>query len=344
MKYFDQIRFPWHQHILFWIVYLLFWSVRDLVHNDIYLDNLKLNIITTLFYATLAYLNVYILVPRFLLSKRYLVYLILLLVSLSAIAFSTSEMLSYYMMNFGDFPRAARFFSSTRGMLVVSSEAVLVTLITLAIVLTRIYFIQDVTTQELKKKSLETELTFLKNQINPHFLFNSLNSIYFLISKSPQKASEMLLKFSDMLSHQLYEGNKDFIPLNEEIKYLENYIELEKVRKGDALDFSWKVVGDTSKHKIGPMIFLTFLENAFKHGYKSDSQQVITGSVTASSNGIVFDLQNEFKNDDDNNGTTKKGVGLENTIRRLELLYPGRHSLDISQDDGLFKVKLIINP
>ncbi|MDA0195351.1 MAG: histidine kinase [Bacteroidetes bacterium] len=343
MRYQDQIRFPWFQHVLFWIIYLLFWSVRDLVHNNVYLDNVKLNIITSALYASLAYINVYILVPRYLLSRKYLVYLITLSAGLAVIAISTSQIVSYFMLNINDSPRVAQFFSSPRGLIVVSSEAVLVTLITLAIILTRIYFIQDITTQELKKKSLETELSFLKNQINPHFLFNSLNSIYFLITKSPKKASDMLLKFSDMLSHQLYEGNRDYIPLDEELKYLENYIELEKLRKGDALDISWKVEGDTSKHEIGPMILLTFLENAFKHGYVSDAKQVISGTVEVSSNEIHFELKNESINIADSTAT-KKGVGLDNTIRRLELLYPGRHSLVINPDNGYFSVSLIIKP
>ena len=142
MRCLDQIRFPWYQHILFWISYLLFWSVRDLVHNDVYLDNVKLNIITSAWYASLAYFNVYILVPHYLLSKRYLVYLITLSTSLAVIAISTSEIVAYYMLNINYFPEAALFFSSSRGCMVVSSEAVLVTLITLAIVLTRIYFIR----------------------------------------------------------------------------------------------------------------------------------------------------------------------------------------------------------
>jgi len=153
----------------------------------------------------------------------------------------------------------------------------------------------------------------------------------------------MLLKFSDMLSHQLYEGNKDYIPLDEELNHLENYIELEKVRKEDTLEIAWKVEGDTSKHMIGPMIFLTFLENAFKHGYKADSPQVISGCITASAHEIVFDLENNY-GFESKEGDSKKGVGLENTARRLALLYPGNHSLDITQNDGFFKVRLIINP
>lgn len=146
MRYLDQIRFPWYQHILFGISYLLFWSVRDLVHNDVYLDNVKLNIITAAWYASLVYFNVYILVPHYLFSKRYLVYLITLSTSLAVIAISTSEIVSYYMLNINYFPEASLFFSSSRGFMIVSSEAVLVTLITLAIVLTRIYFIRKLKT------------------------------------------------------------------------------------------------------------------------------------------------------------------------------------------------------
>jgi len=342
MNYSDQVRFAWYQHVIFWTAYILFWSVRDLIHHDDIVDNIQLNLITGFFHAGLAYFNVYVLIPNLLLKRKYLVFVLALLASLSLIAFMNSQVVAYYLFGIHDLPEIAKFFTSVRGVTVLHFEAFFVVMITFAIVMVKIYFIKDNDTQELIKKNLETELNFLKNQINPHFLFNSLNSIYFLIPKNPKKAAEVLLKFSDMLSHQMYEGNKDDIPLEKEIKYLENYIELEKVRQGDRVDIDWSVGGNISDHKVAPMVFLTFLENAFKHGQLGEqSSYQIKGHLQASSGEVRFHLENS-NGVNGNQVEGISGVGLENTRRRLELLYPNRHTLTINQSKELFSVDLTI--
>lgn len=342
MKYTDQIRFPWYQHTIFWVLYVMFWSVRDLVHHDDFIDNIQLNIISDTLRAGLVYFNIYVLIPRLLLERKYLIYVFGLLISLSITAFVNSQVVGYYLFGIHNLPEAADFFQSTRGIVVLHFQAFFVLMITFAIVLVKIYFIKDNDTQELIKKNLESELNFLKNQINPHFLFNSLNSIYFLIPKNPKQAAEVLLKFSDMLSHQLYEGNKDFISLENEIKYLEDYIELEKVRQGDRVNINWSVDGQVNGQQIAPMIFLTFLENAFKHGQlSSESTYNIEGKIEAGKKSVRFELKNDaganaqpLEND--------RGVGLENTKRRLELLYPNKHRLNINKSDNSFAVDLTL--
>ncbi len=342
MKYTDQIRFPWYQHAIFWLAYVLFWSVRDLIHHDDLVDNIQLNVISGTFHAGLAYFNVYVLIPALLLKRKHLIYVLVLLGAMSITAFINSQVVAYYLYGIHDFPEVAAFFKSVRGITVLHFEAFFIAIITLSIILAKIYFIKDNDTQELIKKNLESELNFLKNQINPHFLFNSLNSIYFLIPKNAKKAAEVLLKFSDMLSHQLYEGNKDFIQLENEIKHLEDYIELEKVRQGDRVNVDWSVDGLVNGQQIAPMIFLTFLENAFKHGQlSSESSYKIEGKIEVDKNKISFKL----RNDTGTNGQpveNDKGVGLENTKRRLELLYPNRHQLSISKSDTSFVVDLTL--
>lgn len=342
MNYREQINFKWYNHMLFWMGYVLFWSVRDLVHHDVYLENVQLNALSATIYAGMAYANVYFLVPTFLLNRKYLTYLMLVIAGLTVTAIVSSQAVQFFLIHVGH-EEAVELFGSIRGMIILSFEAILVTLITLAIVLVKIYVVKDNDTRDLIKKNLETELNFLKNQINPHFLFNSLNSIYFLIPKNQKKAAEILLKFSDMLSHQLYQGNKDFIPLQNEIKYLENYMELEKVRQGDRVEVDWKVVGRTDNIQIPPMIFLTFLENAFKHGQQTENTNYkIEGELKIDHNELTFLLKNDMP-PLNGNGNGTQGVGLENTKRRLELLYPGHHALNIDQADKKFSVELSLD-
>ncbi len=342
MKYTDQIRFRWSQHTIFWTAYVLFWSVRDLIHHDDIVDNIQLNLISGTFHAGLAYFNCYVLIPALLLKRKHLVYVLALLAALSMTAFINSQVVAYYLFGIYDFPEPAVFFKSARGIMVLHFEAFFISIITLSIILAKIYFIKDNDTQELVKKNLQSELNFLKHQINPHFLFNSLNSIYFLIPKNPKQAAEMLRKFSDMLSHQLYEGNKDFIQLENEIKHLEDYMELEKVRQGDRVNVEWSVNGQVNGQQIAPMIFITFLENAFKHGQlTSESSYNISGKMEITGDQVQFELKNDSVETNTSAGGDK-GVGLENTKRRLELLYPNRHQLHIQKTNSSFEVDLTI--
>ena len=341
MKYSEQISFRWYQHLVFWLAFVAFWSIRDLIHHPVYIDNFQLNLVSTSIYAIVVYFNVYFLVPRYLLARRYLLYLTFLAMAIVAIGLATTQAISNYLAFFGH-QEASNFFSSTRGVVVIQFEALFITLITLSIILVKINVIKDNTTQELIKKNLESELGFLKNQINPHFLFNSLNSIYFLIPKNPKKAAEVLLKFSNMLSHQLHEVKRDLIALEDEIKYMENYIELEKIRQGERVKVQWSVQGEVNGQLIAPMIFLTFLENAFKHGQQTpDSTYEINGLIKVTADSIRFSLKNDCAQcnypDED-----IKGVGLENTRRRLELLYPEKHHLSINNSNGSFAVEVTI--
>ncbi len=169
MNYSEQIKFAWYQHAIFRIVYVLFYSVQDLVHHEDLVDNIQLNLISGTFHAGLAYFNVYILIPTLLLNRKYLIYVLALFVSLSITAFVNSRVVGYYLFGIHDLPEAAEFFLSVRGIVVLHFEAFFVSMITFAIVLVKIYFIKDNDTQELIKKNLESELNFLKNQINPHF-------------------------------------------------------------------------------------------------------------------------------------------------------------------------------
>lgn len=195
--------------------------------------------------------------------------------------------------------------------------------------------------QQLEKEKLETELNFLKNQFNPHFLFNTINAIFFLIHRDPDTASASLAKFSRLLRYQLYECNEPRIKLSSEVEYIENCIELEKLRLGNQVNVQLSIhVCDGEDFGIAPFILMTFIENACKHVSRGSGRD----------NWMKIKLHNEgsqlllsVKNSTGTAPTEAAhygGIGLKNVRRRLDLLYPGRYLLDIQNTGDRFEVQL----
>lgn len=196
----------------------------------------------------------------------------------------------------------------------------------------------------LEKEKLETELKFLKSQFNPHFLFNTINSIFVLIHKNPDMASESLAKFSNLLRYQLYECNEQQIPLSLELSYLENFLELEKLRQDAQLEINTDIdpLGSASL-TIAPFILMPFLENAFKHVSQSKSaQNWIDLQLHIEEHTLIFSISNSIAPGQSaaNALIDYGGIGLKNVKRRLELLYPGQYNLSIKETNNAFLVKL----
>ena len=192
---------------------------------------------------------------------------------------------------------------------------------------------------ETAKEKAEAELNFLKSQINPHFLFNSLNSVYFLIDKNNAEARESLHKFSDMLRYQLYEVNGAKIPIEREISYLKDYVDLQKLRKDEHYSVSFNYSPQVSGFSIEPLLLIPFVENAFKHvSSHGNKDNFIKLELTRNNGQFIFTSENSK----DNSKTTDSysGIGLTNVKRRLELLYPGKHELSIQDDNDVYKVNL----
>ena len=198
----------------------------------------------------------------------------------------------------------------------------------------------------MERELLNTELKYLKAQINPHFLFNGINSVYHLIDDRPEQAKETLLTFSELLRYQLYECNELFIPLIKELTYLTNYLALEEVRKGDDATIRWEVQNYDEEAKIAPMLLQPFIENAFKHlsHHDNPAQNCLDVSLTVDQQMLSLKVENttEVTEKTGVRTTESKGVGLENVKRRLNLIYPGRHQLLISQPPGRFQVHIMI--
>lgn len=195
--------------------------------------------------------------------------------------------------------------------------------------------------EALKQKNYETEMALIKSQLDPHFLFNTLNNIDVLILKDPTEASLYLNKLSDILRFMLYETKTDEILLRKEIEYIEKYIELQKIRTANANYVSFEVLGQPANITIAPMVFIPFIENAFKHSTNKKIDNAITVQLAITEENILFVCENKF---DSNRKVVQESNGLGNDLiqKRLHLIYPEQHQLEIAKQTNLYRVKLTI--
>ncbi|GGG85068.1 histidine kinase [Parapedobacter pyrenivorans] len=193
--------------------------------------------------------------------------------------------------------------------------------------------------KSLENEKLNAELAFLKSQINPHFLFNSLNNIYSLAYQKSEKTPEAILKLSDIMRYMLYESNEEVVLLEEEINYLKNYIELQKLRFKEKVYVDLHVEMDEKEHRIMPLLLISFLENAFKHGVSTDGVKPIRIDIKVQNGRLHFKAENAKSQ---LNKDQTKGVGLTNLRRRLQLGYPGKHTINIVESENYYSSELFI--
>lgn len=193
--------------------------------------------------------------------------------------------------------------------------------------------------KNIQINQLETELKYLRSQVNPHFLFNGLNTIYGSIDKQNQQARDILLQFADLLRYNLYEADVDWVELEKEILYLQNYVALQRARSDSNLQISLDISVEDKTVKVAPLIFLSFVENAFKFSTRDDNRaNTVTIGLKQSGNRIDFTCSNSYDEQEPATG----GIGLSNVARRLELLYKDRYTLDIQQEQSIYTVHLIL--
>lgn len=194
--------------------------------------------------------------------------------------------------------------------------------------------------KEIAAKKVTSELQFLKTQLNPHFLFNSLNTIYSLSVKQSVETPEAVMNLSEMMRYMLYEADKDFVPLEKELDYVKSYIQLQRLRLADSTGVTLNIHGDYERRKIQPLLFVSFIENAFKYGtdFVGKTQIKIVIDITAS--GLTFVCENIIGRAPKN--IRHGGIGLDNVQSRLNLLYPNSHQLSIVNDESNYKVRLYI--
>jgi two-component system LytT family sensor kinase len=340
-------------HIPFWMLYnYVFWALAidspyEAAHEMFFSVFFVKAFFYMIFPALAVYLNLYFLMPRYLQKGRYGWYILLLTITI--ILSSLLIVPGYYLSASLAGSNAEKMFGITGDWNSIyhqaKSEPLKSTMaaITLAmsIKLTKNWIEGQRRQQLLEKEKLETELKFLKYQFNPHFLFNSINSIFFLIHKNPDMASASLAKFSELLRHQLYESNENQIPLAKEIAYLENFIELEKLRQNQGLVVTFNVPENyPASLGIAPFILMTFVENAFKHVSKhKDAGNWIIIQLNVADNQLYIDIANSTSEEKNTDVLKYGGIGLKNVQRRLDLVYPGQYELDIKNNPDSFVVE-----
>lgn len=195
--------------------------------------------------------------------------------------------------------------------------------------------------REAEKKKTEAELSWLKAQINPHFFFNTLNTIHGLALMKSEKTTDAILRLSGLMRYVLQEANDQFVPLEGEINYIQNYCDLQKIRFGDSVQLQFETHGNAHGISIAPMLLIPFIENAYKYGVNPESPGIIDIKIDIQQHELRFKVNNHITGiAADLEGS---GLGIENTKKRLNLLYPGKHELKINPENGNYSVDLKIN-
>lgn len=346
-------RYKLH-HIPFWIGYHLLWlwiNIGNLPDAFAYLFLGPLPIkfyFYIVFQALGAYFNLYYLMPKFLIAGHYKTYIALVLLTImacSALIVSGYYLSPYFSglsfeQMFGRRPdQYLQIFMGNAMPSTVSSMT-----LAMSVKLAKNWLETEKKRITLEKDKLETELKYLKSQINPHFLFNTINSIFVLIHKNPDLASESLASFSEMLRFQLYECNDQQIPLSKELHFLENFIELESLRLNENQTELHFDINHASAQgiSIAPFILLPFVENTFKHVSKGKTQNNFIRMCLAVNAHKVLEMHIENSHSGEAS-TLPSGIGLANVRRRLNLIYPAQHRLSIEPHPQTFKVALAID-
>ncbi len=288
------------------------------------------------------YINIYYLIPQFFGKKQFLRYLIAVLF-LVALVTPLQMLVLHLRFDFvADSQAYHQALNENRYWLLLFNFVVISASTFVQIVTDWIR--QDRRVDELSKETMQSELRFLKSQINPHFLFNTLNNLYALTLKKSDKAPEIVLKLSEMMRYMLYECNEPRVRLRQELTYLSNYLDLEQIRQGDKSEILIEVEGDVREQRIAPLIFLTFVENCFKHGLGSRTAEgYVRIFISVDGNNLKADISNNKIEIPQESPRRSGGIGLVNVKRRLELNYPNKYSLDIQDKPNEYRVILTLN-
>lgn len=336
----------WH-HIIFWSVYFLFNTFRWGSYFNDYLYSLKTNLLGFPIHIALCYFNIYFLMPQFLFKKKYVTFVILISSAIFLMVLAKFN-LTYFLISSEVWPEGPEPISALSLNYIIDmmiGELYVITFVT-AIKVTLDFLKEHKRVADLEKAQLETELLFLKSQISPHFFFNTLNNIHSLALEKSNKTPKIILRLSELMRYLLYETKSERQSLQNEILCIQNYLDLEKIRHDDLLKINMSISGDIQDKKIAPILLLTFVENAFKHGVNKNIGIVkIDIDFSIVEDFLYFTISNPLPAV--TSSTTElrhsSGIGLENVKKRLNLGYPNKDfELIITNDNQIFTVKLKI--
>jgi two-component system sensor histidine kinase AlgZ len=328
-------------HLSFWCVYVSFFiynvSSRGGEEFDL-MQTLVRSSVHITFNMLIAYLNYFFFLPRFLDRKNFGRYLMEFFIPFIILMILRVH-LQRYMVD-GYTYHIHYFYSVT---FIVQSAA---TTLFIVIFVGMLRFAKDWFEFEAKKKEVENErlsaeLNFLKAQINPHFLFNTLNNLYYLAYSKSDNTTEVIAKLSQMMRYMIYESNHSEVLLSKELEYMQSYISLERLRLNNQIPIKFEVDGNPETLKIAPLILIPFLENAFKHGVSgNDAAAWVNLSIKLHGKECIYTVENSKIHSVNSENREGSGIGLQNVKRRLELSYPGHYKLDISDQPNQFSIQL----
>ena len=285
------------------------------------------------------YYNYLYLIPRFLLRRRFWEYFLMLILGLLTIsglnfifAFSTSELVEHHHP-----------FSFWRFALFPVYPAIMAFALSSTLRITMEWFNNERQKKEMEAEKLSSELAFLKSQVNPHFLFNILNNICSLARKKSDETENAIIKLSQIMRYMLQDSNDEKVSLGKEVEYLQSYIELQRLRLPEQVKIEFTDEGRPELLSIEPLLLIPFVENAFKHGVSYQGDSEIRIHLSALDHALSFSVRNNIAKGKDEAVGQGSGIGLKNVMRRLELLYPEKHHLDIKTEGNQYLVELRIN-
>ena len=323
-------------HAIFWIVaFLLRLLIHYVYYNKLGGEVIFRTALNQVFQMGLVYVHLLVLVPRFLLQRKRLIYAALLLVNLAG--FTAAKIGFKHLIGvdyMGPYHEIMEF---------------LVLAIVYGAILMAYQFFQDerknqelvVKLKEAEREKVSAELASLKAQIHPHFLFNTLNNIYALSMSRSDNTPTYILMLSELMNYMIYESNARQVALEKEMKFIHHYIDLEKIRLDDSHEIKTNVEGDMTNLEIAPLLLIPLVENAFKHGAKGQNLNFrMEAKVHSTAAGSQFEFSCENNYEEQPEQQEVGGVGIANLQQRLERLYPGQHELSISQQNGRYSVNL----
>lgn len=326
-------------NIVLWVGLYLMWVIVFQKRAFSFSRTMTIQFCYLLFIAANYYFNAYYTVPVFLYRKKYAGFALLFLAGIVVASLLRVPLATYLSVHYFAPGKPPPGFSELFFNSLINIFIWTICLVAGKLIVDRIRFQKYI--ESIEKEKMQNELDFLKAQFNPHFLFNSINSIYGNINKNNSTAREMLLTFSEMLRYQLYECNTSMISIEKEISYIRNYIELQQIRKPENLAIELQISMDVKGIMIAPLIFIAFIENAFKYvsNYESRPNEVKI-FLARSNEQLFFRTFNTKENINGRKVIDHGGIGIANVRRRLELLYPGKHALTIENNDHSFEVML----
>lgn len=294
--------------------------------------------IQIVFAAIISYVNYFYLLPVLLDQKKVMVYLLQFI-----LVFSLAITIRIWLdRNVFDALIDRSYVFRTRFVVQVVTSNLFIVIFVGMLRFAKDWFELDAKRKEIEREKLMAEVNFLKAQINPHFLFNTLNNLYYLAYSKSDNTTEVIDKLSKMMRYMIYDSNHPKVLLSKEIEYMQNYVSLERLRLNNETPVEFEVIGDPSDNKIAPLIFITFLENAFKHGVSNAQKECwVRVSIEVKGHSCTYTVENSRI--PERPSDPKSGIGLANIKRRLELSYPENYELNVQDLPDSYKVQLTLN-